>query len=116
MVNLERLSENRVKLVVTVSAEQFDAALDAAFEKVVKEVKVDGFRPGKLAYQQLVEIPTNYQQYFFSYLKICDMYETVSNHEGDLFDVKKFHKTVLDCGPAPLRYVEDKVYGDYGIK
>lgn len=68
------------------------------------------------AYQQLVEIPTNYQQYFFSYLKICDMYETVSNHEGDLFDVKKFHKTVLDCGPAPLRYVEDKVYGDYGIK
>ena len=48
MVNLERLSENRVKLVVTVSAEQFDAALDAAFEKVVKDVKVDGFRPGKL--------------------------------------------------------------------
>ena len=48
MVKVERLSENRVKLVVTVSAEQFDLALDAAFEKVVKEVKVDGFRPGKL--------------------------------------------------------------------
>ena len=48
MVKVERLSENRVKLVVTVSAEQFDVALDAAFEKVVKEIKVDGFRPGKL--------------------------------------------------------------------
>lgn len=48
MVKVERLSENRVKLVVTVSAEQFDLALDAAFEKVVKDVKVDGFRPGKL--------------------------------------------------------------------
>ena len=48
MVNVERLSENRVKLVVTVSAEQFDLALDAAFNKVVKEIKVDGFRPGKL--------------------------------------------------------------------
>ena len=48
MVKGERLSENRVKLVVTVSAEQFDLALDAAFEKVVKDIKVDGFRPGKL--------------------------------------------------------------------
>ena len=48
MVKVERLSENRVKLVVTVSAEQFDLALDAAFNKVVKDVKVDGFRPGKL--------------------------------------------------------------------
>ena len=48
MVKVERLSENRVKLVVTVSAEQFDLALDASFEKVVKDVKVDGFRPGKL--------------------------------------------------------------------
>ena len=38
MVKVERLSENRVKLVVTVSAEQFDLALDAAFEKVVKDV------------------------------------------------------------------------------
>ena len=48
MVKVERLSENRVKLVVTVSAEQFDLALDAAFNKVVKDIKVDGFRPGKL--------------------------------------------------------------------
>ncbi len=48
MVKVERLSENRVKLVVTVSAEQFDLALDAAFKKVVKDIKVDGFRPGKL--------------------------------------------------------------------
>ena len=41
--NLERLSENSVKLTVEVSAEEFDKALDLAFEKVVKEVKADGF-------------------------------------------------------------------------
>lgn len=45
---LERLSENSVKLTVEVSAEDFDKALDKAFEKVVKEVKADGFRPGKM--------------------------------------------------------------------
>ena len=42
-INVERLSENSVKINVEVSAEQFDKALDKAFEKVVKEVKADGF-------------------------------------------------------------------------
>ncbi len=68
------------------------------------------------AYQQLVEIPTNYQQYFFTYLKINDIYDTVSSKLGSDFNVKNFHKSFLDCGPAPLRYVEDKLYSDYGIK
>ncbi len=55
MVKVEKLSENRVKLVVTVSSEEFDKALDQAFEKVVKEVKVDGFRPGKLPKKMFIE-------------------------------------------------------------
>lgn len=55
MVKVEKLSENRVKLIVTVSAEDFDIALDKAFEKVVKEVKVDGFRPGKLPKKMFIE-------------------------------------------------------------
>ena len=68
------------------------------------------------AYNQLVEIPTNYQQYFFTYLKICDMYDTVSEKLGSEFNVKEFHKYILECGPAPLRFVEDVVYNAYEIK
>ena len=52
-VNVERLSENSVKMTVEVSAEEFDQALDKAFEKVVKDVKADGFRPGKCQKQSL---------------------------------------------------------------
>lgn len=47
-VQLERLSENSVKLTIEVSAEVFETALDKAFEVVVKDVKADGFRPGKM--------------------------------------------------------------------
>ncbi len=68
------------------------------------------------AYNQLVEIPTNYQQYFFTYLKICDMYDIVSEKLGSEFNVKEFHKYILECGPAPLRFVEDVVYSAYEIK
>ena len=48
MSNLERLSENRVKITVEVSAADFDEALDKALEEQIKKVKVDGFRPGKM--------------------------------------------------------------------
>ena len=52
---IERISENHVKLTVTVSDEVWAKALDNAFEKVVKQVKVDGFRPGKLPKQMFLQ-------------------------------------------------------------
>ncbi len=47
-VSVEKLEAGKVKLTVKVSAEEFDLALDHAFQKVVKEVNVPGFRPGKM--------------------------------------------------------------------
>lgn len=46
-VQLEKISEGKVKLTIEVSAEEFDSALDQAFNKVIKNVKIDGFRIGK---------------------------------------------------------------------
>ena len=46
-VNVEQLSKTTVKLTISVSAAQFDAALDKAFKKVIPNVKIDGFRQGK---------------------------------------------------------------------
>ena len=46
-VTLEQVRDNLAKLTIEVSKEEFAIALDKAFEKVVKEVKIDGFRPGK---------------------------------------------------------------------
>ena len=37
-----------MKITIYVTTEEFDVALDKAFAKVVKEVKADGFRPGKM--------------------------------------------------------------------
>lgn len=48
---VENLTECSVKLTVKVSKEEWANALDKAFQKVVKEVKVDGFRPGKMPKQ-----------------------------------------------------------------
>jgi len=44
---VEPLEGNKVKLSVEVDEAEFDKAIDAAFKKIAREVRIDGFRPGK---------------------------------------------------------------------
>ena len=43
----EPLEGNKVKLSVEVEEAEFDKAVDAAFRRLAREVRIDGFRPGK---------------------------------------------------------------------
>ena len=45
--SVEPLEGNKVKLSVEVDEQEFDKAIDAAFKKLSKEVRIPGFRPGK---------------------------------------------------------------------
>jgi len=44
---VEELDGNKVKLHVTVPADEFERAINDAFKKLAREVRVPGFRPGK---------------------------------------------------------------------
>lgn len=44
---VETLEGNKVKVTVEVPATEFEVALDAAFKRLAKEVRLPGFRPGK---------------------------------------------------------------------
>ena len=57
---LETLEDNRVKLVVEVDEAEFDSAVDAAFKRIAKEVRMPGFRPGK-APRRLLEAQFGHQ-------------------------------------------------------
>ncbi|MCZ7530523.1 MAG: trigger factor [Acidimicrobiia bacterium] len=45
--SVESVEQNKVKLHVAVPAGEFEKAVDAAFRKLAREVKIPGFRPGK---------------------------------------------------------------------
>ncbi len=45
--NVETLEDNRVKVSVEVDESEFDTAVDAAFKRIAREVRLPGFRPGK---------------------------------------------------------------------
>ncbi|SDC75827.1 MULTISPECIES: trigger factor [unclassified Candidatus Frackibacter] len=47
-VSQEKVEENKVALDVEVDAEEVDNALDQAYQKIVKDVDIDGFRKGKV--------------------------------------------------------------------
>ncbi|HVW34585.1 MAG TPA: trigger factor [Acidimicrobiia bacterium] len=44
---VEALEGNKVRLKVAVPASEFEPAIDAAFRKLAREVRIPGFRPGK---------------------------------------------------------------------
>ncbi len=76
----------------------------------------DGYKEGGLYYQeavdfynQVVEIPTNAMQYYYSYCKLDDMHDLAQEKMGIFFDEVAFNKIILDCGAAPLEMVEEAV-------
>jgi trigger factor len=52
--SVEPLEANKVRLRVAVPAGEFEKAIDAAFRKLAREIRIPGFRPGK-APRQLLE-------------------------------------------------------------
>ncbi len=52
--SVEPLDDHKVRLKVAVPEAEFEKAIDAAFRKLAREVKIPGFRPGK-APRQLLE-------------------------------------------------------------
>ena len=45
---MKQLDPTQVELEISISAEEFDKAQDAAFRKLVRTAKIPGFRPGKV--------------------------------------------------------------------
>src|SRR3712207_3206152 len=45
--SVEPLEGNKVKLSVEVEEQEFEKALEQAFRKIAREVRIPGFRPGK---------------------------------------------------------------------
>ena len=53
--------------------------------------------------------PGNYLKYYIGYVEFLELKKTASDAWGGSFSQKKFHKTVLDAGPAPFEILEDLI-------
>lgn len=62
-------------------------------------------------YQIIISDPANYLKYYVGYIELLELKKDVLKKEKGNFSQKKFHKAVLDIGPAPFDVVE-KWIGD----
>ncbi len=57
-------------------------------------------------YNLILATPTNYLKYYFGYIEILELKKQYIEKWGDDFTQEKFHKAVLDVGPAPFELIE----------
>lgn len=69
-------------------------------ETVVKEI-----------YELIIGDPANYLAYYVGYVEILEIKKEMIEKEGDSFSQKKFHKSLLDVGPAPFEIVNKLLNG-----
>lgn len=65
----------------------------------------------KQIFELVVEEPANYLNYFIGYLEILDLRREAEKELGAAFDVKEFHRFLLESGPAPFYIIEDYMKG-----
>lgn len=62
---------------------------------------------GNNVYEALVEDPCSYFPYYIGYLEFIDMRTTAKKELGEHFNIKEFHKFILDIGPAQFEIIHD---------
>ena len=71
------------------AAAKFLNAFGIQDEKVIAEI-----------YQYIVETPGNYLKYYLGYLNFLDLKTSQQKKLGDSFDLREFHRQVLEIGPV----------------
>ena len=67
-----------------------------------------GDEAGTQIYRTVLENPCAYIKYYLGYLEFMEMRETAEKELGDDFNIKEFHKFILDIGPAQFEIVNDR--------
>lgn len=60
-------------------------------------------------YQLILGDPGNYAKYYFGYLEFLELKKEAMAQWGEDFSQKRFHKFVLDIGPAPFDLIHEKL-------
>lgn len=92
---VEALEGNKVKLNVTISVAEFEPAIDAAWKTIAKEVRIPGFRPGRVPRKVLeARIEPGYARSEALQQAVPDFYvRAVREHDVDVIDQPTFDIT-----------------------
>ena len=81
----------------------WDAARTAAF---LKAFGITNASTASEIYQYIVETPGNYLKYYWGYLNFLDLKTASQKKLGDDFNLKDFHRKILEIGPVQFPVLE----------
>lgn len=89
---------------------------DLSYEKTAQMLSAFGItNPATIRsiYEYIVEEPTNYLQYYLGYLEILELKIAARAAWGNQYSDLRFHKFLLDYGPADFTYLKDCLDSPY---
>lgn len=81
-------------------------------EDVLKYISAYGFSEKEIAdemYKSMVSEPANYCQYVLGYIGFSELKKTAQEKLGGSFNLKDFHKYVLDLGPVQFDILNERL-------
>lgn len=81
----------------------WDAARTATF---LKAFGITNASTANEIYQYIVETPGNYLKYYWGYLNFLDLKTARQKKLGSNFDLKEFHRKILEIGPVQFPVLE----------
>lgn len=75
----------------------------------LKENGIDDNKTILSLYYSVIEEPSNYLRYYSSFLQFENLRTLAKNELKENFNLKEFHKTILNLGPAPFPIVEQTI-------
>ena len=81
----------------------WDAARTAVF---LKAFGINNAATAAEIYQYIVETPGNYLKYYWGYLNFLDLKTVCQKRLGDDFNLKEFHRRILEIGPVQFPVLE----------
>ena len=66
----------------------------------LKNYGIEGDEVVTQIYNSMISEPGNYCKYVLGYIGFCELKNTAQNSLGNKFDIKGFHKYILDLGPV----------------
>lgn len=78
----------------------------AVTERLLNSMGITDASAAAEIYQYIVETPANYLKYYWGYLNFLDLKNEKETTLGDDFDLKEFHRQILEIGPVQFPVLE----------
>lgn len=87
----------------------YEGATPAKVQAILQKLGINDSETAAAIYEYIVEEPANYPKYYLGFLEFLALRDKAQNTWGDDFNLKRFHKFVLETGPSDFQGLNSRL-------